>query len=46
LIQAALAVATLGESAGARLAELDLNPLIVTPAGAIAVDALIVAARQ
>ena len=45
LIRAALAIATLGESAGARVAELDVNPLIVTPNGAVAVDALIIAAE-
>jgi acetyltransferase len=45
LVKAALSVAALGESAGPRIAELDINPLIVTPTGAIAVDALIVAGK-
>jgi acyl-CoA synthetase (NDP forming) len=39
-----MAVARFGEAAGPRLAELDLNPVIVRPDGAVAVDALIVAA--
>jgi acyl-CoA synthetase (NDP forming) len=46
LIRTALAVAALGESAGERIAELDLNPVIVTPQGAVAADALVVVARS
>lgn len=38
-----LKVARLGESAGGRLAELDLNPVLVTPERAVAVDVLAVA---
>ena len=37
-------VASLATAAGERLAELDLNPVVVTPEGAIAVDSLIVLA--
>lgn len=44
LVALALAVAHLGEAAGDRLAELDLNPVIVYSQGAVAVDALVVAA--
>lgn len=44
LVRFALAVAGLGLSAGGRLAELDLNPVIVRPDGAISVDALVVTA--
>jgi acyl-CoA synthetase (NDP forming) len=36
------AVARLATAAGDRLAELDLNPVVVTPKGAIAVDSLVV----
>jgi acyl-CoA synthetase (NDP forming) len=46
LVRAALAIAALGETAGPRIAELDVNPLIVTPDGAIAVDALVIAAER
>jgi acyl-CoA synthetase (NDP forming) len=46
LVRVALAIAALGESAGTRIVELDLNPLIVTPKRAVAVDALIIAAPQ
>ncbi len=42
-VELALSVARLGESAGSRLAELDLNPVLVTPDRAVAVDALAVA---
>lgn len=42
-VDLALRVARLGESAGARLAELDLNPVLVTAERAVAVDALAVA---
>ncbi len=42
-VDLALRVASLGESAGARLAELDLNPVLVTQENAVAVDALAVA---
>jgi hypothetical protein len=37
-------VARLATVAGDRLAELDLNPVVVTPKGAIAVDSLVVLA--
>jgi acyl-CoA synthetase (NDP forming) len=40
------AVATLVQSSEGRLAELDINPLIVTPDGAVAVDVLAVAAEE
>lgn len=43
LVDAALAVASLGESAGAALAELDINPLIVRSDRVVAVDALAIA---
>jgi acyl-CoA synthetase (NDP forming) len=43
LVGLVLAVARLGEAAGPRLAELDLNPVIVTPDRAVAVDVLLVA---
>lgn len=42
-VNLALGVARLGESAGGRLAELDLNPVLVTLERAVAVDALAVA---
>jgi acetate---CoA ligase (ADP-forming) len=42
-VDLALRVARLGESAGSRLAELDLNPVLVTHERAVAVDALAVA---
>jgi acyl-CoA synthetase (NDP forming) len=42
-VELALKVARLGESAGGRLAELDLNPVLVTPERAVAVDVLAVA---
>ena len=42
-VELALRVARLGESAGGRLAELDLNPVLVTPERAVAVDVLAVA---
>jgi hypothetical protein len=44
LVALVLAAARFGEDAGPRLAELDLNPVIVTPTGATAVDVLLVAA--
>jgi acyl-CoA synthetase (NDP forming) len=43
-VRLAMAAARLGLAAGERLAELDLNPVIVLPGEAIAVDALAVAA--
>ena len=43
-VDLALRVAALAESAGGAIAELDLNPVIVRPDRAIAVDALVVAA--
>ncbi|MDR3510993.1 MAG: acetate--CoA ligase family protein [Caulobacteraceae bacterium] len=42
-IDMALKVAVLAEAAGGRIAELDLNPVIVSPHRAVAVDALVVA---
>jgi acyl-CoA synthetase (NDP forming) len=44
LIHTALAIASLGESAHGRISELDLNPVIVSPDRAVAVDALVVVA--
>ena len=44
-VELVLAVARLGESAGGRLAELDLNPVLVTPERAVAVDVLAVAGK-
>jgi acetate---CoA ligase (ADP-forming) len=44
LVKAALAVAALGESAQSQLSELDLNPVIVLPNRAVAVDSLAVSA--
>jgi acyl-CoA synthetase (NDP forming) len=35
-------VARLAEAAGSRLSELDLNPVVVTPQGAVAVDSLVI----
>ena len=46
LVDAVLAVARLAAAAGPRLAELDLNPVIVGPSGATAVDALVVAGES
>ena len=40
-VDAILAIARFAEADAGRLAELDVNPLICTPAGAFAVDALI-----
>jgi hypothetical protein len=42
-VELVLNVARLGESAGGRLAELDLNPVLVMADRAVAVDALAVA---
>lgn len=42
LVEMALQLAALGLAAGDRLAELDLNPVIVLPDGAVAVDVLAV----
>ncbi len=44
LVQVILAVARLAEACGDRLAELDLNPVIVSASGALAVDSLVVTA--
>ncbi|HTZ09247.1 MAG TPA: acetate--CoA ligase family protein, partial [Acidimicrobiales bacterium] len=44
LVDVVLAVARLAGGCGGRLAELDLNPVVVRPAGAVAVDALVVVA--
>jgi acyl-CoA synthetase (NDP forming) len=44
LVRLAFAVGELGRSCGAALAELDLNPVVVLPDRAVAVDALVVAA--
>jgi hypothetical protein len=41
LLDAVAAVAAFAEAEAAALIELDVNPLIVSPAGALAVDALI-----
>ena len=46
LVKAALAIASLGDTADGRIAELDVNPLIVTQNGAVAVDALIIAGER
>jgi acyl-CoA synthetase (NDP forming) len=46
LVDVVMAVAALASAAGARLAELDLNPVIVQPSGAVAVDSLVIAAHQ
>jgi len=43
LVDVVLAVAKLAGACGGRLAELDLNPVVVRPKGAVAVDALVVA---
>jgi acetate---CoA ligase (ADP-forming) len=43
LIDLALAVARLAEASGGHVAELDLNPVIVSPERAVAVDSLMVA---
>lgn len=45
LVHVILAVARLATACGDRLLELDLNPVIVSPTGAVAVDSLIVTAR-
>jgi acyl-CoA synthetase (NDP forming) len=44
LVGVIMSVARLAASSNGRLAELDLNPVVVTPDGAVAVDALLVAA--
>jgi acetate---CoA ligase (ADP-forming) len=44
LVDVVLAVARLAAACGDRLAELDLNPVVVRPTGAVAVDSLVVAA--
>lgn len=46
LVAMVLKVAALAESAGDRIAELDLNPVIVQPHRAVAVDALVVATSR
>ena len=46
LVRLALAVARLGVAAGERIAGLDLNPVIVRRVGAVAVDALVLAAGK
>jgi acetate---CoA ligase (ADP-forming) len=43
LVRVILGVARLATACGDRLVELDLNPVIVSAAGAVAVDALVVA---
>lgn len=43
LVRVILAVADLASACGDRLAELDLNPVIVSATGAVAVDSLVVA---
>jgi len=44
LVDVVLGVARLAAACGDRLAELDLNPVVVRPEGAVAVDSLVVAA--
>src|SRR6185437_8100806 len=44
LVDLVLGVARLAAAAGGRLAELDLNPVIATDRGVVAVDSLVVAA--
>ncbi|HVU72999.1 MAG TPA: acetate--CoA ligase family protein [Mycobacteriales bacterium] len=46
LVDVILAVARLAEAAGERLAELDLNPVVVLPDRAVVVDNLVVAASR
>ena len=43
LVQVIVSVARLATACGDRLAELDLNPVIVSATGAVAVDSLVVA---
>jgi acyl-CoA synthetase (NDP forming) len=43
LVEVVMAVARLAAACGDRLAELDLNPVVVRPHGAVAVDSLVVA---
>jgi hypothetical protein len=43
LVEVVMAVARLATACGDRIAELDLNPVIVNAAGAVAVDSLIIA---
>jgi acyl-CoA synthetase (NDP forming) len=45
LVDVVMAVARLAAACGDRLAELDLNPVVVRPRGALAVDALVVRNR-
>ena len=44
LVDVVLAVARLAAACGDRLVELDLNPVVVRPKGAVAVDSLVVTA--
>jgi acyl-CoA synthetase (NDP forming) len=46
LVRLICAVSRFGAAAGARLAELDLNPVLLSPAGAVAVDAVLVLAPR
>jgi acyl-CoA synthetase (NDP forming) len=46
LVDVVLAVARLAAASGDRLAELDLNPVVVHQRGAVAVDSLVVASAQ
>jgi acetate---CoA ligase (ADP-forming) len=46
LVDVVLAVARLAGACGERLAELDLNPVVVRAHGAVAVDSLVVAAAE
>jgi acyl-CoA synthetase (NDP forming) len=46
LVDVVLAVARLAAACGERLAELDLNPVVVQQRGAVAVDSLVVAAAS
>jgi len=42
LVEVIMAVARLGSACGDRVVELDLNPVVVKPEGAVALDALLV----
>jgi hypothetical protein len=44
LVDVILSVARLAAACGERLTELDLNPVVVRPKGAVAVDSLVVVA--
>ncbi|MFZ5675534.1 MAG: acetate--CoA ligase family protein [Pseudomonadota bacterium] len=46
LVEAVLALSAIAEELGDLIAEMDVNPLIVSASGAIAVDALVVSAKR